>query len=174
MFFVYNFFLIFLLVVSCNKEQITITKEPKHTFKGVDEDSQDHSKHKSIFVAIIYQGNEAWFFKLFGQEEEVPKFRKEFKKFIKSLKFNDGKLLWKVESSWKENEVTNSFQQKLFTLGNSCELSISKLPYSDLLSNVNRWYSQIGQPSISNEMLKNKLELIQVGNITAHYIEITH
>ena len=169
---VLKFVFVLATLFSCTKEEISVGNEKKVSFYSLD--PQEPQEHRSIFAAIVHQGKDSWFFKLSGLEKEVLQFREELKKFIRSLKYKNRSLTWTVPSTWKKKEVQNQIHQELFSLGKSCELSITKLPYSDILSNVNRWRKQIGLSFIDRKKLRESLKLIQVGNISVHYTEINH
>ena len=162
-------FLLFFLLFSCfQKHSVSIVKEPKSKVAK----NQLANMNNAIFAATINQGKHSWFFKLNGHKEKVIKDKENFLNFVKTLKMKKGQLVWKVNENWERLIPKNKVHKYLFRLNNGSELSISQLPYSNILNNVNRWRKQINQPPITLNTLREQLQLIQLGNITVHYIEI--
>ena len=165
-----------ILLMSCNKEeQITITKEPKETLtiKSSQTKSNINNKNFATIVAIVHQSSQSYFFKLTGEKSAIQKFKSLFKETIKTLKFKDGSLTWLISKPWEKVTNNSNIVAEKYTIEKTGVIfSITKLPYSPIISNVNRWRQQLSLRVIDMNQLRSDLELIQLGNVTVHYIEI--
>lgn len=130
---------------------------------------------KRTIVLTVLAGDDAWFLKVDGPEEQVNKVADDVREFFKTVKVSstDGKQLeWDAPAEW---QAQGERPMRLATLqlpGGTedqppLEVAISHLPAGEeeqeyLLINVNRWLGQIALPPVKKEDLAEQLETIDV------------
>ena len=169
------FFHLLLFFYSCSEEQeITFVTEPKVnlTLKG-ERLTPKNVQDLAIIVGIVNQSSQSYFFKFMGKKEDIQKKKKLLKELFQTIKFSKGKLTWKVENPWKKLVNNSGIPAEKYTIDNTdITFTITQLPYSSILSNVNRWRQQLSLNTIGIDELRDHLQLIHLGNVTVHYIEI--
>lgn len=160
-------------LVGCQKQDdvtsYTVKKLPPAIRKAVapgpesavDQGPPDRDR---MLAAIVPHGKVGWFFKVTGPREAVAAKMEEFLKLVQSVKFADGDDAtpeWTLPDGWT-SEKGNGI--RLATLrtesdGETLETTVIPLPATDphsveyVLSNVNRWCSQMGLPEKTKEEL---------------------
>lgn len=160
-------------LVGCQKQDdvtsYTVKKLPPAVRKAaapgpesaVDQGPPDRDR---MLAAIVPHGKVGWFFKVTGPREAVAAKMEEFLKLVQSVKFadeDDATPEWTLPDGWT-SEKGNGI--RLATLrtesdGETLETTVIPLPATDphsveyVLSNVNRWCSQMGLPEKTKEEL---------------------
>lgn len=109
-----------------------------------------------LLGGIFPQPDRTWFFKLVGPKPRVDGLEKEFRHFLRSVRFT-GKakppMTWTVPEGWK-HEPGSGLRFATFRIGtdNLLELTVIGLggEAGSLLANVNRWRNQIGLPALAD------------------------
>src|SRR5262249_49367472 len=137
-----------LLSAGCQQDEITSYTVPKDPAE-----QQEAGPDKVAMLAAFFpQGDAAWSFKLMGPVEVVPEHKKDFAKFVNSVRLtgkNDDPFKWTVPEGWKF-EKGNAVRYGTFRFGppdNPLELTIIKTQgekAADVFDNVNRWREQVG------------------------------
>lgn len=135
-------------VAGCTPEpEITTYKIPKNMPAELQPGKQ------RMLAVIVPHENDAWFFKILGDEEAVNGVADSFKEFVTSVKFGDSgqPLLDTLPEAWKlGGEKPMRFATVYIdTDSKQLEISISTLPLngdydSYVVQNVNRWRGQVG------------------------------
>lgn len=116
-----------------------------------------------MLAAVVPAGGQAWFFKISGADSAVANEVEEFTTFLKTLKIQDGKPVWKTPEGWSE-QPGSGMRAATFRIGDAgkeLECSVIALPAEDpasdeyLLPNINRWRGQLGLASQSLAELKD-------------------
>ena len=114
-----------------------------------------------MLVAIVPQGDAAWFFKVVVHgDESAEALRKPFEEFIGSVELGekDSTPKWKLPEGWVEKaggEMRVATIEILYE-GKTLELAVSTLPLSGkwdayVTRNVNRWLGQLQQGELSEK-----------------------
>lgn len=111
-----------------------------------------------ILVAIVPQGDKAWFFKLNGKKPAIERQRQSFEAFLAGVQLSDNAEdtpSWKVPDGWSERGESEMRAATLIVPdeGGELQLAVSSLPlpgeWEDfLVPNVNRWLRQLGCDSL--------------------------
>lgn len=109
------------------------------------------SPHRML-GAVVPQGNREWFFKVTGANEVVAKEADKFTAFVESIQFGEGEEAdptWQLPEGWTQElgEGMRYATIKIPTAEQPLELTVIPLPVqpnADLLSNINRWRTQLG------------------------------
>lgn len=110
---------------------------------------------------IIFQGPQAWFFKMLGPDAAVQDQMEEFLAFAKSIRFEGGEPKWDLPEGWSE-QPGNQFRFATLTVDGSnppVETSVTVLPNDEgsedeyVLANINRWRGQLQLPPTTAEKL---------------------
>jgi hypothetical protein len=141
-------------------------------FTGADKAGKDRT-----LAAIIPRGHQNWFFKLSGQSDLVAEQIEDFSKLVKSLRFDDqGKPKWSLPKGWSEQggEGMRFATLQVETDDGPLETTVISLPRPEhgddasyVLSNVNRWRSQLGLPEMDQAELGHAATNIELDDATA-------
>ena len=113
-------------------------------------------------VAIVPQGDKAWFFKLVGKAPAIERQRQAFDEFLATVKLADAVAdtpSWELPEGWKESTETKALRAATLIVpdsGGDIELAVSSLPLTEdwegfLVPNVNRWLDQLQRAKLSKE-----------------------
>lgn len=117
-----------------------------------------------MLAAIVPHGKVGWFFKVTGPRVAVAAKMEEFLKLVQSVTFADGEDAtpeWSLPDGWT-SEKGNGIRFATLRAesgGETLETTVIPLPATDphsveyVLSNVNRWCSQMGLPEKTKESL---------------------
>lgn len=141
----------------------TATKTPgsQSPTQSVSQSPQPAEEKKSepadrMIVGWFDTTDATWFFKLNGTVDAITKAETEWKPFLESVQFVDGKPKYDLPTGWSD-AGERPMRFATLKIGDSkppLELAISSLgPGQDLLLNVNRWRGQMGLASITAENL---------------------
>jgi hypothetical protein len=152
-------------LVGCGEAETIRTYEVERTEprpKAVDVEqvrkSLDH-----MLVAIVPQGDAAWFFKLVARGDAIEELRKPFEELIASVETGKpGETpSWKLPEGWTQ---TAGGEMRAATIvvphgDDKLELTVSTLPLSGewddyLTRNVNRWMGQLQQGELDEKTVK--------------------
>jgi len=134
--------------------------------------------------AMVFRGEEAWFFKVTGPREALGEQSKKFQQFVQSVRFGEPPSqgpTWDLPEGWKETGPSEArFQTIKFQAADEeCELAVSKLPLKSpgvdeyLLANVNRWRGQIQlSPLLSDEIQTATTRVELAGGASATLIDL--
>lgn len=132
--------------------------------------------------AIIVKGEEGWFFKVTGPREGLAAETEKFRKFVESVRFEEGASgpKWTLPDGWQEAGASKMRYMtiKLKAGGEDCELSVSRLPMrgnstSYVLDNLNRWRGQIqSYPLISSELPTATTAVPLAGDLQATLMDV--
>ena len=184
--------IVLLLVPGCQPQESIVRHQVSKERSGLDElhqtsmapsrvpelaNSQATDTSSSTTDRMIvgqFETDEAtWFFKITGPEEQVTQAETQWKPFLESVRFADGKPEWDLPAGWSEGGPR---PMRLATLkigddAAALEMAISPLgPGQDLLMNVNRWRGQLGLPSIQEAELDENVaklnsEAVEAGTV---------
>ena len=141
-------------------------------------------------VAILPQGDRAWFFKMAGPAPAVERRREDFLAFLKTVApaaTAGAPPTWQLPEGWEEKGAS---QMRVATLvvpddgaadggpdGGPLEIAVSSLPLTDdwddfLERNVNRWLGQLGQRPLAGTTIKKIVEEVATAAGPATVIEL--
>ena len=116
-----------------------------------------------ILVAIVPQGEKAWFFKMVGKAPAIKRQRETFNDFLATVQLAKDSAdtpSWELPEGWTAKEAS---QMRAATLvvpdsEGELELAVSSLPFSGdwedfLVPNVNRWLRQLQRAEISKSLV---------------------
>jgi hypothetical protein len=118
-----------------------------------------------------------WFFKLQGPVEAVSKHKAEFDAVLQSIRFKEQQpeaIAWTTPAGWRQEPGNSIRYATLRPEGDDkIELSITKLPPSDLLANVNRWRGQLSLPPLAEKDLPKETQTLKIAGVDATLVDIT-
>ncbi len=173
-------------LAGCEKsEEITSYTVASHesiqTPEFLAETASRKAKPARMLAAIIPRGELFWFVKLQGPPDAVAAREGEFREFLKSLSFSEaGEIKWTLPGNWQEKpERANEMRYATLTLPGDpkLEATVTKLPGGSdlteaLLSNINRWRSQLDLPFIEAADLPSRTEAIKSGDLDITFLNI--
>lgn len=109
-----------------------------------------------MVVGMYALDDATWFFKINGPIEDVKKAEPQWRPFLKSVEFEEGKPKYELPKGWTEgpDRPMRFATLKLGDFEPPLEMAISPLgPGQDVLLNVNRWRGQMGLPPVSDAEL---------------------
>lgn len=173
-------------LAGCEKpEEITSYTVASHesiqTPEFLAETASRKPKPARMLAAIIPRGELFWFVKLQGPPDAVATREGEFREFLKSLRFTEaGAIKWTLPGDWQEKpERANEMRYATLTLPGDpkLEATVTKLPGGSdlteaLLSNINRWRSQLDLPFIEAADLPSRTEAIRSGDLEITFLNI--
>jgi hypothetical protein len=133
---------------------------------------------RRLLGAIIPRGGDCWFFKLAGSLDAVSPCQEPFFKLVQSIRFNDGAdkpISWTTPEGWKEGN-NKPGRYATLTDDHGLELTITKLPASDIRDNVNRWRNlELGLGPVGPIALQQLVQEVKVdgGNAVATVVNMT-
>lgn len=114
------------------------------------------AKETRMLAAILPGGSQNWFFKMTGTPEQVSAEFDAFITFLKSIKLEAGKPVWKLPENWVQEPGRSMRFATLKVKDSDPEIELSVIPLpagdslpKDLLSNINRWRGQVGLSPIT-------------------------
>jgi len=114
-----------------------------------------------MLAALATHGDDMWFFKMEGAEPRIAPLVEEYKKFLASLQFNEpDNVTWELPKGWQK-EMGNEFRFATLRASPFVEISVTKLPKSSVLANVNRWRKQLTLPPLKAADLPRHVQKIQ-------------
>ena len=127
-------------------------------------ESLDH-----ILVAIVPQGDKAWFFKLVAKTPAMERQRKAFNEFLATVKLAPSSAdtpTWELPEGWTESAEKKPMRATTLIVPDDegdLELAVSSLPLGDdwegfLVPNVNRWLRQLRRDPLPKATL---LKMVQ-------------
>src|SRR5438067_1649341 len=130
-----------------------------------------------MLAALLPNGSVTWFFKMQGPVAEVSKHKPEFDSVLQSVRFTPQQaeaVDWTTPAGWKR-EAGNAIRYATLRPegDDKIELWITKLPPSDLLTNVNRWRGQLALPPITEAELPKQTLTVKVSGVDATVVDIT-
>ena len=133
-----------------------------------------------MLVAMIPEGNQAWFFKLAGPVDAVTQQADTFEKLIRSVSFQNGRAQWELPSGWEE-QPGNTFREATLKIGDASpplEVAVSKGPMRGesseyLLDNVNRWRGQLQLAPIGSGQLAESVREVEVDGRKATLVDLS-
>ena len=122
-----------------------------------------------ILVAIVPQGDKAWFFKLVAKTPAMERQRKAFNEFLATVKLAPSSAdtpTWELPEGWKESSEKKAMRAATLIVPDGegdLELAVSSLPLGDdwegfLVPNVNRWLRQLRRDPLPKATL---LKMVQ-------------
>jgi hypothetical protein len=151
---------LFLAGTGCRKDEIRAYTVPK--------------EHVRLLAAILPHQNETWVFKLIGPPEEVAPQQSDFVNWLNSIHFAEQgePITWQLPEGWQQ-EKGNQMRYATIRLPVGLDITVSRLPKDqDVLSNVNRWRSQIGLPKIEEKELDQYCEKVKIASENATIVRM--
>ncbi|WP_146592807.1 hypothetical protein [Novipirellula galeiformis] len=133
-----------------------------------------------MLAAMIPQSDQTWFFKVTGPEQSVGLIAAEFRKFVESIEFTDGKPVWgELPDQWQlgGSKPMRFASIDVNTPDKQLDISVSSLPKqedwdAEVAMNVNRWRGQVGLAASTEKWANGEpLELESVEG-TAVWVDI--
>jgi hypothetical protein len=118
-----------------------------------------------MLVAIVWHGEQAWFFKLNGPPPAIARERATFLKFVESIHFDGDEVRYSPPADWQA-QGSGFMRYETFRIasaGQKLELVVSTLakPPGEMddymLANVNRWRSQLGLAPVKRSQLADQM-----------------
>lgn len=169
-----------LLTVGCQGEPVANTYTVARTAPPRSPFPMDQVDH--ILVAVVPQGEKAWFFKLVGKRPAIDRQREVFHDFLTTVKLadsSDNTPTWELPAGWEE---TGGSEMRDATLvvpdeAGKLELAVSSLPltidWEDfLVPNVNRWLGQLQAGRLSKEKILELAKSVPTASGTATVFEL--
>ena len=134
-----------------------------------------------VLVAILPQGDQAWFFKMAGPAEMIERHRKDFLAFLKTAApadKSDATPQWQLPKGWEEKGPSSMRAATLVLPGDQpVEIAVSSLPLTDdwndfLNRNVNRWLGQLGQAPLSGATIEQLVDEVATKAGPATVVEL--
>jgi hypothetical protein len=133
---------------------------PKLTPASAENASRPAKQKTRMVVGLFEKPDATWFFKISGPAARVTETEDQWRPFLESVQFEDGKPNWKLPEGWTESGQ-KPMRYKTLVMGDGkppIELAISSLgPDQDLLLNVNRWRKQLNLDDVTQRGLDEQL-----------------
>ncbi len=144
------------------------------------------SKAERMFAAHVPLGKDVWYYKMTGPIDAMEPLIKPLADFVSSVKYENGKAVWKLPEGWKENPGTGMRYATLIVPSEAgpLELAIFRLnngpdEVAHALANINRWRGQLGLSAITTEAINKATDDItqplskrKVGDQTIYFVNI--
>ncbi len=134
---------------------------------------------RRTIAAILTHGDTAWFFKVTGLDERVASSQEAFENFLETVRFDDqGRPQWDLPEGWHE-ERGDAMRYRTLRMSAATvplELTVTSLPLRTddvqeyLLSNVNRWRSQLELGPITAEQFESEVEQREINGNTVYLV----
>lgn len=131
-------------------------------------------QEETILGAIVPKSENAWFFKLKGEQAKVDPYKQDFRQLVNSLSFaEDGNPKWKLPEKWREEGGGQfAYANLLPPDAQAPKVSVSPLQIVPaqleedkwrkyVVENVNRWRDQLNLPEQSWDEMSGGLEPIE-------------
>jgi hypothetical protein len=139
-------------------------------------------QEQRTLAAMFPRDDATWFFKVMGPPTEVAKHKKEFDRFIRSVRFSgkEGAPTWEPPESWRP-EPGQNFRFAVFHLGPKArplELTVIKLgpEAGSIMPNFNRWREEVGLLPIVGadlDLVSREISSIEVDGVPATVVDVT-
>jgi hypothetical protein len=148
---------------------------------------------QAILAVVAVRGEQAWFFKLWGDAELALREKSPFQEFVKSVRFSAPKsddspsvltetgddgppLKYDAPDGWKPSE-TGGVGKAAFHVADgdrNVDITVMQLPglVEKLLLNVNRWRRQVQLDEITQAELEKTVQPIKVAGEEGQYVEL--
>lgn len=169
-----------LLTVGCQGEPVASTYTVTRTAPPRSPFPMDQVDH--ILVAVVPQGEKAWFFKLVGKRPAIDRQREAFTEFLATVELADSPdktPSWQLPTGWEE---TGGSEMRDATLvvpdeAGKLELAVSSLPlaidWEDfLVPNVNRWLGQLQAGRLTKEKILELAKSVPTASGTATVFDL--
>ena len=129
-----------------------------------------------LIGVILPHGDETWFFKILGPDEDVKSHVPQVKSFISAVKFEGTEPVWSIPESWKRSSG-DDFSFAAFALDDDpkgIKLTVSRFPGAqDITENINRWRKQVKLPAVDAEGARRLAVPLATGGGEALWVELT-
>jgi hypothetical protein len=137
------------ILSGCQNDDITTYQAPRS-------ESLAALRFRQRLVAVIIpQGDNMWVFKLLAPEQKVGAVVEDFDHLIGSVELSKDAakpIDWSLPKDWTQLPGNAQRYATLKTPGDEpAEVSVTRLPNSPFLENINRWRKQIGLSAITEE-----------------------
>jgi hypothetical protein len=170
-----------MVAIGCRPaEEIHTYNVPKETVSRVTADSPSPAPTDRMLVAILPEGNKAWFFKVVAPLTVINEREDELQEFLANLRIAAGKPHpdWQLPDGWDEQPGAG-MRIATITIPTSdkpLELSVTSLPWTgvqaDLLSNVNRWRGQLQLTAVSSAGLADCTRQLTAGRTILTLVDL--
>lgn len=169
-------------ILGCDKPQpisrYQVPHEPQKTRATSQTNTDAPAISQRMLATILPVGNQAWFLKVMGPTSQVNQLADTFRDWQTSITFDDqGRPKWQLPNEWSQ-QPGGQFRYATLKTG-VLDVTVSSLPIrSDrpmneyVLSNVNRWRSQLQLPLLSPDQLSTAVAEVDIGGIPAQFIDI--
>lgn len=151
------------------KPQVSPPAPPKDNGKPTDR----------MLAAIVPAGQQAWFFKLVGPVSAVDQCADHVNKFFDGIQLTDqGRPKWNLPADWKEEpgSAMRLATLKIPSQAGPLEMSVIGLPWrgtpAEVLSNINRWRTQMQLPEVGEDQLGDFTREVKIGSMTATIVDL--
>jgi hypothetical protein len=133
-----------------------------------------------MLVAIVPDGQQAWFFKVVGQVTAIDQQEKAIKDFFATIRpaADGSRPSWNLPASWSEEpgSMMRAATIVIPTVGKPLELAVTTLGWTgkpdDVLLNVNRWRGQMQLPPIGQDQLAESLHKLKAGDSSFSIVDL--
>ncbi|MHB1035047.1 MAG: hypothetical protein ACYC35_10230 [Pirellulales bacterium] len=145
---------------------------------------------QAVLAIVAVRGEQAWFFKLWGDAELALREKSRFREFVKSVRFiapvsggspsvltkgGSQPLEYDAPQGWTPNETRGAGRAAFHVADGDrkVEVTVVELPGSveKLLPNVNRWRQQVHLGPTTQVELEKAIKPVQVAGSAGQYIE---
>jgi hypothetical protein len=135
-------------------QSVPVEQSNYASFREPDKPKSTVTQTKTRMIVALFDRDDAtWFFKTTGPAEKLSSMSDQILGFVREVKFEDGKPVWKLPADWKEGakKPMRFATLRLDDTKGPVEMAISQLgPNQDLLLNANRWRKQIGLADVAD------------------------
>jgi hypothetical protein len=168
--------LVVILITGCQKEQIETYEVPR--IKASTEETLGGVKVRML-AAITPNGEQTWFFKLTGPEQEVAKNQADFDRFLASIRFKnevEKPVSWTLPEGWQEEKGKQLRYATIYpdAKNKALEMTVVALgrEAGSLLANINRWRGQIGLGGVSEKELASLTRPTKIGGLESTLVDM--
>lgn len=135
-----------------------------------------------MLAAIVPVGENAWFVKASGSNQQLGDCSDEFRTFVQSIQFgDDGDPKWELPDGWKVEQSSGGIRYATISIDSDIplELTVTRLPITSsgdldsyILSNINRWRGQLQLRNITLDQLPLNSEAVDVAGTKATLVNM--
>jgi hypothetical protein len=161
-------------LLGCQQDDIQRYKVPKQV--PVDLGLNAERPKTRMLGAIIPHGEETWFFKLSAPEADASIYKDEFDSLLKSIHFTtqpSEPITLTTPKGW-QREPGNDISYATLrpeAKDHPVEVTVTRLPGSDVYLNVKRWRDQLGLPPIAKSDLPKVTTELKIDGATATVVD---
>jgi len=130
---------------------------------------------RRMLAVMVPHGQDVWFFKFEGRKKEVTEHEADFDTFVRSVRFQNGKITWTNPPGWRQRTGPLPRYATLYAVPKSkrLEITITRLgpEAADVRQNLDRWRGQLGLGPLTDAEFERLLNNSEVDGVKATRVD---